>query len=79
MKATPEAPSLNTLPGAPVASLATPAQVSERLQVPQKTLAVWRSTNRVRLPFVKVGGAVRYRWADIEQFVASNTHATVQA
>ena len=34
------------------------------------TLAVWRSTNRKRLAYVKVGGQVRYRRADLDQFIS---------
>ena len=37
------------------------------------TLAVWRSTGRVNLPYVKVGRSVRYRVGDIRQFLASRT------
>lgn len=36
------------------------------------TLAVWRSTNRQRLAFVKVGGRVFYRKADLDAFIAAN-------
>lgn len=50
----------------------TPPQAAEFLQVPQATLSVWRSTNRVVLPYFKLGGHVRYRRADLEQFIASN-------
>lgn len=56
----------------PLASLLTARQASEYLQVPVSTLAVWRCTNRVHLPFVKVGGRhVRYRREDLEAFLAS--------
>ena len=58
--------------GAGSVKLDTPAQASELLQVPEKTLAVWRSTNRVVLPYCKIGGAVRYRRADLERFIAQN-------
>lgn len=60
-------------------TLLTPAELSGRLQVPTKTLAMWRATNRVRLPFIKVGNAVRYRLADVEQFLTDNTHASAQS
>lgn len=56
----------------PLAPLLTARQASEFLQVPVSTLAVWRCTNRVHLPFVKVGGRhVRYRREDLEAFLAS--------
>lgn len=49
--------------------LLTPAQVAELLQIPEATLAAWRTTGRVKLPFLKLGRAVRYRWADVEQLL----------
>ena len=47
----------------------TPRQTSELLNVPESTLAVWRSTNRVVLPFFKLGSHVRYRRTDLESFI----------
>ena len=44
------------------------------LAVKAGTLEVWRSTNRRKLPFVKVGGQVRYRRADLDAFIAANLH-----
>ncbi len=46
------------------------------LGVPTSTLAVWRSTGRVELPFVKVGGHVRYRPEDIRRFLAGESPAS---
>lgn len=43
------------------------------LGVSPGTLGVWRSTKRYPLRYVKVGGNVRYRLADIEAFVALRT------
>jgi hypothetical protein len=37
------------------------------------TLAVWRSTGRYRLPFLKVGRSVRYRRSALEAFLAERT------
>ena len=39
----------------------TPEQAAEYLGVATQTLAVWRSTGRCALPFVKVGRNARYR------------------
>jgi hypothetical protein len=33
------------------------------------TLAVWRSTKRYDLKFIKVGGAVRYRKSTLDKFL----------
>lgn len=41
------------------------------LDVSPGTLAVWRSTGRYNLPFVKVGRKVRYRVGDLQDFLAS--------
>lgn len=52
----------------------TPDQVSRLLKIPQSTLAVWRCTGRVRLAYVKIGRAVRYRRADVDRLIAANEH-----
>lgn len=49
--------------------LLTPAQAAEILGVTHQTLAVWRSTGRYNLPFVKVGRRVMYRLTDIQGFI----------
>lgn len=58
--------------------LLTPAEVSAILQAPRTTLSVWRPTNRVHRPFVKIGAAVRYRPEDIEVFIAGNRQSEVR-
>lgn len=50
----------------------TPKQTAEFLGVPEATLSVWRCTNRVVLPFFKLGHHVRYRRADIDRFIEQN-------
>lgn len=45
----------------------TPKQLSELLQVTEKTLANHRSEGR-GIPFVKIEKAVRYRSSDVEAF-----------
>jgi predicted site-specific integrase-resolvase len=39
----------------------TEKQVARLLGLSPHTLAVWRSSGRVRIPYVKLGRAVRYR------------------
>ena len=59
------------------APLMTEAQVSRVLQVDALTIANWRCTNRVAgLPYVKIGGAVRYRRQDVDAFIAANLRGT---
>lgn len=51
----------------------TPREAAAFLNIPEATLAVWRSTNRVHLPFAKLGGRhVRYRRVDLEAFISRN-------
>ena len=50
-------------------ALLTESQVAALLGVKPHTLAVWRSTRKVPLLFVKVGKAVRYRRVDVELFL----------
>jgi excisionase family DNA binding protein len=57
---------LNTL-------LKTP-EAAERLGLKATTLVNWRSTKKYRLRYVKVGGHVRYRESDVEEFIQSRTH-----
>jgi predicted DNA-binding transcriptional regulator AlpA len=38
-----------------------------------KTLAVWRSTKRYNIPYVKIGRIVRYRSKDLQAFLESHT------
>ena len=46
---------------------------AQLLGVTTGTLAVWRCTGRYNLPFVKVGSRIRYRIADIENFIRERT------
>lgn len=62
-----------------VPRLLTPIEVSELLGVAPATLAVWRSTRRVVLPYVKIGRHVRYEPAAVEAFIASGTRDGVAA
>ena len=50
----------------------TTEEAAAYLAVKPATLQVWRSTNRRKLPYVKVGGNVRYRRQDLDQFITDN-------
>lgn len=52
--------------------LATPREVAEHLRRTPKTLKNWRSLGTGPV-WVRVGRDVRYRWADIERWLASQT------
>ena len=51
--------------------LLTKEQVSEILGITIGTLAVWRTTNRYNLPYVKSGRLIRYREKDVLSFINS--------
>lgn len=48
-------------------------QAAEHLTVSPGTLAVWRSTGRYNLPFVKVGRMVRYRLSDLDAWLEARS------
>jgi excisionase family DNA binding protein len=52
-----------------VQKLLTAEEVADLLGVTIHTLAVWRSTGRYNLPYVKSGRLVRYREPDVHKFI----------
>ena len=53
-------------------SLLSPKAVAERIGVRETTLANWRSQKMDRpnpLPYVRIGGLVRYRESDLERWI----------
>jgi hypothetical protein len=56
--------------------LATPDEVAAYLKKSKGTLANWRSLG-IGPPYIKAGdGSARYRWADVEKWLASKTVQT---
>jgi excisionase family DNA binding protein len=56
----------------PQSDLLTPEEASQRLgNVKAVTLAKWRSTKKYKLPFIKIGGRVCYKAADVDAFIES--------
>jgi hypothetical protein len=51
----------------------TDKQTAQTLGVVPGTLAVWRCTKRYPLPFVRIGGKIRYRKDDVVKFIESRT------
>jgi len=51
-------------------TLLTPKEVADYLRVTTGTLAVWRSTKRYPLPFVRVGTKIFYRASAVREFVS---------
>ena len=53
-------------------SLLSPKEAAAFLRVSPDTLAVWRCTKRYpNLPYVKIGGRIRYERADLIRWVKS--------
>ncbi|MCX5653264.1 MAG: helix-turn-helix domain-containing protein [Planctomycetota bacterium] len=57
--------------------LLTRAEAAEYLGLAAQTLAVWASTQRYALRYVKVGRNVRYRKADLDRFLEARTVGAV--
>lgn len=54
-------------------ALLTDKEAAAYLNLSASTLAVWRCTKRQELPFIKLGRAVRYRQADLDKWLESQT------
>ena len=58
--------------GAPSEELLTRRQAAAYLGgLKPSTLAVWATTKRYRLPFLRIGNIVRYRRSDLDKFLES--------
>ena len=53
--------------------LLTPNQAAEYLGLKPQTLATWRCNARYGLPFIRIGRSVKYRLADVENWLKSRT------
>lgn len=53
-------------------TLLTRKQAAEYLGYKEITLAIWKSTKRYNLPYVKIGKNIRYRLSDLEAFIENN-------
>lgn len=61
---------------ADAAELLTPAQAANIVGMATRTLAAWRSLGRHSLPYLKVGGRVRYRRQDVEAWLNGRRHVS---
>lgn len=53
------------------ADLLTPEQAAQLLGLSDRTLATWRSTGRHALPYIRVGGRIRYSKAALTAWFQS--------
>ena len=51
----------------------TPSEAADVLRLPVQTLANWRHTGKVKLPFKKIGRAVRYSRSELMEFMGQPT------
>ncbi|MBO5441489.1 MAG: helix-turn-helix domain-containing protein [Alphaproteobacteria bacterium] len=49
------------------------SEASQYLGVTRDTLAVWRTTRRYELPYIKVGRLVKYRLSDLDKWLNQRT------
>ena len=56
--------------------LLTRPQAARYLKITPQTLAVWASVGRYDLPMIKVGRCVRYRRADLDEWIDARTRTS---
>lgn len=56
-----------------IEKLLTTQEASQYLGVTRDTLAVWRTTRRYELPYIKVGRLVKYRLSDLDKWLNQRT------
>ena len=64
---------MNASAATPKAILISRPQAAEYLGIRAQTLAVWATTGRYNLPFVRIGRSVRYKKSDLDAFIAART------
>lgn len=56
--------------------LMSPKELSEYLGVKESSLAVWRTNKTYPLPYIKVGGRIRYMKESVDKWLESRTKNT---
>lgn len=56
--------------------LLTTQEAANYLGLQTKTLNNWRYSQRTKLKYIKLGGAIRYSQKDLDAFIAENTKET---
>jgi excisionase family DNA binding protein len=57
----------------PQSDFLLPSEAAQHLRVNERTLEVWRSNKKFALPYIKIGGSVRYRKSDLDRWIESRT------
>jgi len=55
-------------------NLLSAEQAAEYLDLKARTLANWRCRGYPNLPYIKLGGSVKYRLSDLDAYLAKNSH-----
>lgn len=64
----------------PNRQLLTPEEVAEKLKISANTLRKWRTLGSLGpLPFVKIGGRVRYIDEDVDAFIVRQRRGATEA
>ena len=63
----------------PPSELLTRQQAADYLGIKAQTLAVWATTHRHNLAFIKVGSVVRYRKSDLDAWLQSHVVGGIDA
>ena len=69
---TPSSTFCRTRPEPPIPEFLTETALADRLALSRRTLQMWRHKGGGPR-FVKMGGAVRYRWRDVEAWLAEQS------
>lgn len=70
---------LATVRGQSADPLLAPADAASYLDVKEHTLAIWRTTGRYNLPYIKIGRKIRYRQSELDAFLERRTVGAVHA
>jgi hypothetical protein len=60
-----------------ISVLVSPAETAKLLHTTPGVLAVWRSSRRYALRFVRIGRKIMYRREDIQRFIEARTQSGV--
>lgn len=55
-------------------ALLSAIDVAQLLNIHPVTLRKARSNGKISLPFIRIGGSIRYREEDVLSFIRANTH-----
>lgn len=58
-------------------TLLNTSEASQYLGVTRDTLAVWRTTRRYELPYIKVGRLVKYKQSDLDKWLNQRTREKI--